>query len=192
VGGPIIAAIDGAGPAYIATIPGASTAGEPVAAGWLAVWTYTIGGVAVPFRRMVRLVVVEVCPTVTSAELLADYPDLGGSLIAGAADLRADLATAWEELDRDLAEHGVDLHRIMDPRTLARAHKLRASALRYSKVGASTQDPDLMTRAREIRDEYDDHLRRTLLYDADADGAADSKQRMTSADGWDVVQRRHG
>ena len=191
-GAAVTAALDGAGPAYVATIPGATTAGEDVTPGWLAVWAYTIAGVAVPFRRLVRLVVAEVYPTVTSTELLADYPDLGGSLIAGAADLRGDLATAWEELDRDLAEHGVDLHRIMDPRTLARAHKLRAAALRYAKVGASTQDPDLQMRASQLRDEYDEHLRRTILYDQDGDGATDSKQRMTSADGWDVVQRRHG
>lgn len=192
VGSPIAAALDGAGPAYVATIPGADTTGEAVADGWLALWTYTISGAAVPFRRLVRLVVAEVHPTVTSTELLADYPDLGGSLIADAAALRADLATAWEELDRDLGEHGVDLHRIMDPRTLARAHKMKAAALRYAKVGAATQDPDLMSRAAEIREMYDEHLRRTLLYDANADGAADTKQRMTSADGWDVVQRRHG
>jgi hypothetical protein len=190
VGSAITAALDGAGPAYVATIPALTTTGADPSDRWSAVWPYTIGGTVYLFRRVVRLVAVEVSPTVTSTELSAEYPDLSASLRASAADLRADLAEAWEDLDRDLWERGVDLHRIFDPRHLARPHLVKAAHLRYAKAASSTRDEQMLDRARELRDEYRDLLAMRAGYDSDSDGAMDTARRSTTAEWWDGIQRR--
>jgi len=192
VGSAITAALDGSGPAYVADVPGSLTTGEAAGDGWAALWSYTIDGVVYVFRRLVRLVRVEVTPTVTSSELSAEYPDLVASLRASLADLRADLAEAWEDLDRDLWEHGVDVHRVFDPRALARLHMIRAAGLRYSKAGSSGRDEMIMDRAAALNDEYAELLKRPALYDLDSNGAADTKQRSTSMMPWDYIMRRHG
>lgn len=193
VGSAITAAIDGAGPAYIATIPDTTTSGEaPATASWSAVWSYTIDGVVYQFRRLIRLVRIVVSPTVTSTELSTEYPDLIASLRATAAILRTDLAEAWEDLDRDLWEHGVDLHKVYDPRALARLHMTKAAHIRYAKSGATTRDELMLERAGELADEYKELLTRPALYDADSDGAADGMQRGTQAMPFDYEQRRYG
>jgi len=184
VGAPIVASIDGAGPAYVATLPGSLTSGEAPSESWYVLWSYTIGGVVYQFRRLVRLVLIETSPTVTSSELSAQYPDLVASLRASAADLRVDLAEAWEDLDRDLFEHGVDLHRVFDPRHLARLHMTRAAGIRYAKAAASTRDERMLERSRELADEYRDLMERSALYDLDSDGAADTKRRATTEAEW--------
>lgn len=189
-GSAVVAALDGAGPAYVASIPGTTTTGATPSDRWSAIWTYTIGGVDYQFRRLVRVVAVEVSPTVTSSELSAEYPDLTASLRASAADLRADLAEAWEDLDRDLWEMGVDLHRVYDPRHLARPHMVRAAHLRYAKAAGSTRDDQMLERARELADEYRDLLARRAGYDSDSDGAMDTARRSTTAEWWDGIQRR--
>jgi hypothetical protein len=190
VGSAITAAIDGAGPAYVATIPALTTTGADPSDRWSALWSYTIGSTVYEFRRVVRLVAVEVSPTVTSVELSAEYPDLTASLRASAADLRADLAEAWEDLDRDLWDAGVDLHRVFDPRHLARPHMVRAAHLRYAKAASSTRDDQMLDRARELADEYRDLLMRRAGYDSDSDGAMDTARRSTTAEWWDGIQRR--
>lgn len=193
VGAAVTAALDGAGPAYVATIPGSTTTGEaPATSSWSAVWSFTIDGAVYEFRRLIRLVQTIVYPTVTSTELSTEYPDLTASLRATAADLRTDLAEAWEDLDRDLWEHGVDLHKVFDPRALARLHMVRAAHLRYAKAGSSTRDELMLDRATELAEEYQELLTRSTLYDSNSDGAADSMQRSTEAMGWDWVMRRRG
>lgn len=192
VGSAITASLDGAGPAYTATLPAATTTGKTPSSEWSAVWTYTIDGIDYTFRRMVRLVRVMVHPTVTSTELSTEYPDLVASLRTSAAALRTDLAEAWEDLDRDLWERGVDLHRVFDPRALARLHMVRAAHLRYAKAASSTRDELMMDRAGELDGEYEGLLKRSALYDADSDGAADTMQRAVQDGNWAYVQRRHG
>lgn len=190
VGSAVTATLDGVGPAYVATIPALTTTGADPSDRWSAIWSYTIGGAVFLFRRLIRLVAVEVSPTVTSTELSAEYPDLSASLRASAADLRADLAEAWEDLDRDLWERGVDLHRVFDPRHLARPHMTRAAHLRYAKAASSTRDDQMLDRARELRDEYRDLLTLRAGYDSDSDGAMDTARRSTTAEWWDGIQRR--
>lgn len=189
IGPALTATLDGAGPAYVVTLPGATTAGQAVTDSGSVLWSYTIGGVVYQFRRLLRIVLVEVTPTVISTELAAEYPDLMASLRASAADLRADLAEAWEDIERDLFEHGVDIHRVYDPRHLARPHLVKAASIRYAKAGGSTRDEGMVDRARELADEYAELMERSGLYDLDSDGVADSKRRMTTDAHWSTMRR---
>jgi hypothetical protein len=171
VAGPYAAVIEGSGPWYGYTVPGAATAALVPGDGYgvLERWTPSAAPPVI-VRRLARVVAFEVLPSVTSEELTEDYPDLAAALRTSVSDLRKDLARAWERLREDLESAGIDVYKLADPRSLATLHKLKAARLRYAKFGATNADEGATSRAAELAEEYGEVMRRAFRIDADNSG----------------------
>lgn len=166
-----------------ATVPGADTTGATLAASpWSIQWTVGDGSTTEVHERRARLVRRVVPPALLSDDLTDRYPELADHRTT--ADLREDIAEAWDDLQTDLEVRGVLVDQITSPAWLYRAHYLRAGHAVYGKLAEDSGDERWGMRSRELGEHYRAHLSDGIPYDADQDDVEDTAQATASDERW--------
>ncbi len=153
--------------------------------GWRVEWELTVGGSPFFARNKAHLVLSELVPVVTDADLFRRQRGLdpsGPNPISKRTDYQDSIDEAWVTLLGMISGKGPLPFLIMEPTALREPHILLTLSLVFDGLDARTDHDKFAVKAEDYRQQFKDAFAGLAFeYDSDQDGKADSRRKRAAS-----------